>query len=77
VGAGLEFQSREWIEEHVDFTDYVSTGDGMWAEGFKEGVYTDDTEMTIGLVCALPSVLVFTLFLHWLHAVSLIVWPHR
>lgn len=53
VGAGLEFKSREWIEEHVDFTDYVSTGDGMWAEGFKEGVYTDDTEMTIGLVKAL------------------------
>lgn len=38
----------------MDFTDYVSTGDGMWAEGFKEGVYTDDTEMTIGLVCV-PS----------------------
>lgn len=51
MGAGLEFKSREWIEEHVDFTDYVSTGDGMWAEGFKAGVYTDDTEMTIGLVC--------------------------
>ncbi len=48
VGAGLEFKSREWIEEHVDFTDYVSTGDGMWAEG------TDDTEMTVGLVCV-PS----------------------
>jgi hypothetical protein len=54
VGAGLEFKSREWIEEHVDFTDYVNTGDGMWAEGFEEGVYTDDTEMTIGLVCVCP-----------------------
>jgi ADP-ribosylglycohydrolase len=57
VGAGLEFKSREWIEEHVDFNDYTNTGDGMWAEGFMEGVYTDDTEMTIGLV-RVPLILV-------------------
>ncbi len=52
-------RDREWIEtleEHVDFTNYVSTGDGMWVEGFKEGVYTNNREMTIGLVCALSPV---------------------
>jgi ADP-ribosylglycohydrolase len=48
----VEFKSREWIQAHVDFTRYVNAREGVWAEGFADGKYTDDTEMTLGLVCA-------------------------
>jgi ADP-ribosylglycohydrolase len=47
----VEFKSREWIQAHVDFTRYVNAREGAWAEGFADGKYTDDTEMTLGLVC--------------------------
>lgn len=36
--------------ENVDFTHYVNAREGEWAVGFGEGKYTDDTEMTLGLV---------------------------
>lgn len=52
-GAGVEFKSREWIQAHVDFTRYVNAREGAWAEGFADGKYTDDTEMTLGLMKAL------------------------
>jgi ADP-ribosylglycohydrolase len=52
-GAGIEFQSRDWIRENVDFTAYVNKREGPWAVGYTPGKYTDDTEMTVGLMKAL------------------------
>ena len=46
----MEWQSREWMREHVKFDKYINSRPGNWAVGFKEGMYTDDTEMNIGVV---------------------------
>ena len=59
-GAGIEFQSREWIREHIDFTEYITARKGKYAENYIVGNYTDDTEMTIGIIKALRSQKVFT-----------------
>jgi len=55
-GAGIEFQDRRWMREHIDFTQYVdarSATQPKWKERYKPGMYTDDTEQTIGTVKAL------------------------
>jgi len=51
-GGGIEFQSRDWIKNNIDFTSYVKT---VPSETYQLGDYTDDAEMTIGLVKALIS----------------------
>jgi len=38
------------MREHVKFDKYINSRPGNWAVGFKEGMYTDDTEMNIGVV---------------------------
>jgi len=63
-GAGVEFQDRNWIRQHVDFTKFVNVRDRIQVENkkkktftknYREWDYTDDTEMTIGLMKALIS----------------------
>lgn len=70
-GAGVEFQDRDWIKTHVDFSCFVNVRDSIAAhlvdkpanfpppEAFTQNYhpwnYTDDTEMTIGLINALLS----------------------
>lgn len=49
-GAGIEFMSKEWILENVGFDKYVNMRDGKYGVNYEPGKYTDDTEMTIGLV---------------------------
>lgn len=49
-GGGVEWQSREWMRENVKFDKYINSRPGSWAVGFQEGMYTDDTEMNIGVV---------------------------
>lgn len=61
-GAGVEFQDRDWIREHVDFTCFVNaranipveeTERQAFTKNYRAWNYTDDTEMTIGLIKAL------------------------
>ncbi len=68
-GAGVEFQDRDWIKSHVDFSGLVNARDSIAAhlvdkpanfppaEAFTQNYtswdYTDDTEMTVGLIKAL------------------------
>jgi len=71
-GAGVEFQSREIIKEKVDFTEFVNLRGSIqvpstssatietFINGFHPWEYTDDTEMTIGVVKALLSQEEFT-----------------
>lgn len=66
-GAGLEFQDRHWIREHVDFTKFINkrtdinTPDKqLFIIDYKEWDYTDDTEMTIAVVKAILSNETFT-----------------
>lgn len=63
-GAGIEFQSRDWIRANVDFTKFVNARHSILADGvepalftqhYKAWDYTDDTEMTLGLYHALHS----------------------
>ncbi|MFW2376664.1 MAG: ADP-ribosylglycohydrolase family protein, partial [Cellulophaga baltica] len=63
-GAGVEFQDRDWIRQHVDFSKFVNARDQIKVAPEKKEVftknytaweYTDDTEMTIGLINALNS----------------------
>lgn len=63
-GAGVEFQDRNWIREHVDFSKfinrrvYISVSKdkiGVFTKKYREWDYTDDTEMTIGVIKALIS----------------------
>jgi len=56
-GAGIEFQSRDWIKDNVDFTAYIKT---IQSQTYNLGDYTDDAEMTIGLIKALLSGKTFT-----------------
>ena len=68
-GAGVEFQDRDWIRQHVDFSKFVNARDQIKVAPEKKEVftknytaweYTDDTEMTIGLINALNSGEVFS-----------------
>ncbi len=63
-GAGIEFQDRNWIRENVDFSCFVNARDQicvgenqkeLFTKNYKAWDYTDDTEMTIGLMKALMS----------------------
>ncbi|HAS43413.1 MAG TPA: ADP-ribosylglycohydrolase family protein [Microscillaceae bacterium] len=75
-GAGVEFQDRDWIKSQVDFSRFVNARNSIAAhlvdkpanfppaEAFTQNYspwdYTDDTEMTIGVVKALLSKQAFT-----------------
>ena len=63
-GAGVEFQDRNWIRNNVDFTKFVNARGQIKVEEDKKEVftknykawdYTDDTEMTLGIINALVS----------------------
>ena len=63
-GAGLEFQDRDWIRQHVDFSTFVnarhlipSPADepDLFTKNYSAWDYTDDTEMTLGLIHAMLS----------------------
>lgn len=68
-GAGVEFQDRDWIREHVDFSTFVNARHlikiskeklPIFTKNYTPWDYTDDTEMTIGVMKALMSGEVFT-----------------
>lgn len=68
-GAGVEFQDRNWIRANVDFTKIVNARPSInvsedkikvFTENYNAWDYTDDTEMTIGLINALMSEQEFT-----------------
>lgn len=61
-GAGVEFQDRNWIRAEVDFTTFVNVRGkiqvaadqkALFTHNYTPWDYTDDTEMTIGLMKAL------------------------
>ncbi len=61
-GAGVEFQDRNWIRAEVDFTTFVNARatiqvaadqKALFTQNYTPWDYTDDTEMTIGLMKAL------------------------
>ncbi|EAY25060.1 ADP-ribosylglycohydrolase family protein [Microscilla marina] len=59
-GAGVEFQDRNWIRENIDFSSFVNVRSSVQAlhtdiQNYHDWEYTDDTEMTIGLIKALIS----------------------
>ncbi|WP_421796445.1 ADP-ribosylglycohydrolase family protein [Haliscomenobacter sp.] len=62
--AGLEFQDRDWIRQHVDFTRFINMREHIqvapeklaaFSTHYQPWDYTDDTEMTIGSIKALCS----------------------
>ena len=62
--AGLEFQDRDWIRQHVDFTHFINLREHIqvateklaaFTAHYQPWDYTDDTEMTIGSIKALCS----------------------
>jgi len=62
--AGVEFQDRNWIRKNVDFTKFVNARSEIkvseekkerFTSNYKPWDYTDDTEMTLGLIKALAS----------------------
>lgn len=62
--AGVEFQDRDWIRKNVDFTKFVNARSQipiaedkklLFTQNYTAWDYTDDTEMTIGLIKALAS----------------------
>lgn len=68
-GAGVEFQDRDWIYKHVDFSKFVNARAqikvapekrSIFTENYHAWEYTDDTEMTIGVLKALQSNKTFT-----------------
>lgn len=68
-GAGVEFQDRDWIRRHVDFTKFVNARHqiqvaedrkALFTDNYYAWDYTDDTEMTVGLVKALMEPSSFT-----------------
>ena len=68
-GAGVEFQDRNWIRNNVDFTKFYNKRNSIsvseekkeiFTKGYNEWDYTDDTEMTIGVIKALISREVFS-----------------
>ncbi|WP_299245413.1 ADP-ribosylglycohydrolase family protein [uncultured Aquimarina sp.] len=63
-GAGVEFQDRSWIRANVDYTRFVNARNQinvsedkkeMFTKNYQPWDYTDDTEMTLGLIKALVS----------------------
>lgn len=66
-GAGLEFQDRNWIREHIDFTEFVNKRMDintdkidLFVLDYKPWDYTDDAEMTVAVAKALMSGKPFT-----------------
>lgn len=68
-GAGVEFQDRDWIRENVDFSRLINVRNKIkvsnekkeiFTKNYIEWDYTDDTEMTIGVMNALSSNEVFS-----------------
>jgi len=68
-GAGIEFQDRNWIRENVDFSKFVNVRSTIkvsadkkeiFTKNYKDWDYTDDTEMTIGVINAILSNVKFT-----------------
>lgn len=66
-GAGLEFQDRNWIRKHVDFTEFINKRTDintdkieLFTIDYKDWDYTDDAEMTIALAKAMMSGKPFT-----------------
>jgi len=68
-GAGVEFQDRNWIRAHVDFTKFVNARNKIKTSQDKKEIfiknyqpwdYTDDTEMTLGIIKALVSGNIFS-----------------
>ncbi|MEL6634879.1 MAG: ADP-ribosylglycohydrolase family protein [Bacteroidota bacterium] len=68
-GAGVEFQDRNWMRAHVDFTTFVNKRASidvppeqkkLFTENYTPWDYTDDTEMTIGVIKALCAEEPFT-----------------
>ncbi|AUC76281.1 ADP-ribosylglycohydrolase family protein [Olleya sp. Bg11-27] len=68
-GAGVEFQDRDWISKHVNFKAFVNARNKikvpsdklkLFTENYTAWDYTDDTEMTIGVIHALLSSEPFT-----------------
>ena len=60
-GAGVEFQDRDWIRANVDFLKFINVRNeitvaeekkNIFTENYKAWDYTDDTEMTIGVIKA-------------------------
>ncbi len=63
-GAGVEFQDRDFIREVVDFSKFINLRGQIKIEESRKEIftlnyhpwdYTDDTEMTMGLIKALIS----------------------
>ena len=68
-GAGVEFQDRDWIRANVDFSKFINVRNkiavaeekkNIFTENYKAWDYTDDTEMTIGVIKALLENNTFT-----------------
>lgn len=66
-GAGLEFQDRNWIREHIDFTEFVNKRSDINSDkielftiDYQDWDYTDDAEMTIAVAKAMMSGKPFT-----------------
>ena len=68
-GAGVEFQDRDWIRANVDFTKFINARSEikiakekkiLFTENYQVWDYTDDTEMTIGVIKALLENNTFT-----------------
>lgn len=63
-GAGVEFMDRDWIRTHVDFSAFINarhlikadlSEPDIFTKNYTPWDYTDDTEMTIGIIKALLS----------------------
>ncbi len=66
-GAGLEFQDRNWIRTHVDFTKFINRRNDintpdkkLFTIDYHDWDYTDDAEMTIAVTKAICSGKPFT-----------------
>lgn len=56
VGAGCEMKSREWLLQNTEsvFSQYLGR-DPKYSQGFTPGDYTDDVEMSLGILFSLQS----------------------
>lgn len=54
-GVGIEMRDRDWIEQNVDFSKYISVRRGKYAEGYRLGDYSDDTSDSIAVIHALMN----------------------
>jgi ADP-ribosylglycohydrolase len=66
-GTGLEFQDRNWIRTHVDFTKFINRRNDintpdkkLFTIDYHDWDYTDDAEMTIAVTKAICSGKPFT-----------------